>query len=759
MKIKHSYILSIFAVLSILLFFPGRTTARAIKLSVFNFQAINLDASGYGTTVTNQLMNSLMAEPDFAILDRKELETFLSLNDLQQNDNPDNVVNIGARLGLDVIVVGTVEKKGGILQIACKVISIEQKRVVLSQQVRSFGDTRLYSEISVLDKAIKSAIVNISSKQEEKTAFKGPVNIQMRSGSRRIHLSWEDAANTKSVAYEVFRATTKEGPFAKVSQVNINEFLDQNVEKNVIYYYKIRGYNDQGLPSEFSNLFPAETALTPNPPVILKTESHIKSISLVWTPSPISSDDPSRLRGYNLYRAGSEKGIYKEVAKILGKDLGIGVDTASALDKLFKVNYTDRGLADGETCYYKLSAYNEKNLESEFSSVVIGSTLPAVATPEVQGDMIREVRLAWLPLNAPDIKGYYVYRSTKEDVGYAKIKKIDVTDGSSGKKINYKDVDGLADNTRYYYRVSAFESPDLETSHSVAVSAQTKGKPPVPEGFGATAGLVKIVELKWKASAAEDVEGYKIYASRSSDGEFALINKLEGRNNNKYTDTGREGVKLEDNGTYYYRLTSYNKVDVESPSTPAFATTKPRPSKPTEITGVGGKVKEIPLSWKANPERDISYYRVFRNANPESNEFSYIAKIEGKTFYTDKDLKDGATYRHALQAEDRDGLLSDFSESVTAKTKPRPRSPVGVNGEIRSGMFQLKWEPASEPDIAYYTVYEKKFFGNEKIITITETTFSEPALPKGKSKTYVVTTTDKDSLESEPSREITLTGR
>ncbi|MDO8723292.1 MAG: hypothetical protein Q7J31_13875 [Syntrophales bacterium] len=759
MKKKYSCILFIFVVLSILICFPGRSVAKAVKISVFNFQAINLDASGYGTTVTNQLMNFLMAEPDFDILDRKEMEAFLSLNDLQQNDKEENVLDIGARLGLDIIVVGTAEKKGDILQIACKVISIKQKRVALSKLVRFLGDARLDSEISALGEAVKAAIVNVSSNKEEKTAFKGPVNIQKRSGNRRIVLSWEDAPDTKAVAYEVFRATAKEGPFAKVAQVNRPEFLDQNVENGLVYYYKIKGFNNSGLPSEFSLIYYAETALTPNPPVILKTESHIKSISLVWTPSPISSDDPSRLRGYKLYRAGSEKGIYKWVANILGKDLGIGVDTASTLDKLLKVNYTDRGLLDGENCYYKLTAYNERNLESEFSPVVMGSTLPAVAVPEVQGDMLREIGLAWTPLNSPDIKGYYVYRTTNEDAGYAKISKVDETDGSGGKKIYYKDADGLADNTRYYYRVSAFESPDLETAPSVAVSAQTKGKPPAPEGFAATGGLVKIIELRWKAGAAEDVEGYNLYSSGSSDGEYVLIKKLAGTDNNKYTDTGRDGVKFEDNVTYYYRLTSYNKFDVESLPTPAFATTKPRPSKPTDITGVGGKVKEVPLSWKANPERDISYYRVFRNANPGSNEFSHIAKIEDKTFYTDKDLKDGATYRYALQVEDRDGLLSDFSESITIATKPRPRSPAGVNSEILSGMFQLKWEPASEPDIAYYTVYEKKFFGNEKIITVTETTFSEPALPKGKSKTYVVTATDKDGLESEPSREITITGR
>jgi len=62
------------------------------------------------------------------MLDRKELEAFLSLNDLQQDDRLENVVNIGTRLGLNVIVVGDVEKKGAIILVNCKVVLIEQKK-------------------------------------------------------------------------------------------------------------------------------------------------------------------------------------------------------------------------------------------------------------------------------------------------------------------------------------------------------------------------------------------------------------------------------------------------------------------------------------------------------------------------------------------------------------------------------------------------------------------------------------------------------
>ncbi len=728
-----------------------------VKMSVFNFQPLNIDAAAVSTSLTNMLITSLMGEPSLNILDRKELEAFLSLNDLQQSDIMDNIVNIGTRLGLNAITVGTVGKKGTILIINAKVINIEQKKIVFSQQIRSLGDSRLNSEIEALAKCITTSVINMSTKPEDRAAFKGPINLQTRPGNKRIQLSWENAPNTSASAYEVFRSTSENGPFACIGQTTRPEYPDQNLDNKIVYYYKIKAYNEKGLPSEYSDLVSAETSLTPNPPVILKTDSHIKSIQLTWTPNPISSGDPLKLKGYKLYRSKTEAGPFKEVANILGKDLDVGIDTATTLDRLFKVTFTDKGLSDGESYYYKLTAYNEKNLESELSSTIKGSTAASVANIAAQGDMIREIRLSWTPVESPEIKGYYVYRSEKEDTAFKRIAKLDQL-ASGDKRINHRDIEGLGDLVRYYYRITAFESPELETSPSATVSAQTKGKPPTPQGVNAKGGLVKKIELSWVAAVSDEVEGYKIYSSRSSDGEFILLTKIDGRNINRYFDEGRDFSKLENNATYYYRLTSFNKVNVESQSVLVSATTKPRPSKPQDIKGEAMKVKSIPLAWTANAETDITCYHIYRT-DADGSEFNRIAKVNGKTFYLDKDLKDGAAYRYKIQAEDRDELLSDFSDLIVVKTKPKPRVPAKLIGSVREGKTQLRWEPNEEDDISHYTVYEKRFLGAEKINTLQETRFTEPAPPRGKSKSYVVTATNKDGLESEPTGEITVTGR
>ncbi|MBI4620121.1 MAG: hypothetical protein HY739_08165 [Desulfobacterales bacterium] len=735
-------------------------TPLQAKIAVFNFRTVNLEASGYGTSVANMLIDSLKEKSELIMIGRRDLEAFLNLHDLQQDDNPANAVNIGTQLGVDVIVVGNVEKKGATIVVNCKVIHVKQKTSIFDTQLVSFGDTAMGGEIKRLSTLISTAIANAATKKvsEEKPTWGCPVNIKKRSSSSSIYLNWENAPGNTAVSYEVFRSNSESGPFTWISQVVQPEYLDRNLEKNTTYYYQVRASAGSGIRSNFSPVILAETVPVPNPPVILKAIGHIKSVELTWSPSPAKSDDPLELKGYKLYRAKVEQGPYKEVANILGRDLGIGVNVTTTLDKLLKVTYVERGLTDGEYYCYKLTAYNEKSLESDFSGSVKATTTSVVSGLSAQG-MIREVNLTWAPVDSPFIKGYYIYRSDGESGNFTKIKKIDVS-GISGtgtrEKVEYTDKEGLGDKLSYYYRITAFEDEERETSPSVAVSAATKGKPPAPEAVKAVSGMVKKVELTWTAGSHEDIEGYKIYWSREKVGKYLLLSKLKERTTNRFTHEGGGEEKLDDNTTYYYIIRSFNRVDVESDfSEIAFATTKARPTKPSGLKGEEGKVKAVPLIWLPNPENDITAYHIWR-AGPEKEDFTRIADTRGETVYIDKGLKDGSTYRYRIQTEDRDALLSDFSETIGIQTKPKPKRLEGFNGDLHKGRVVLNWKPGSEPDISHYDVYEKGFFGIKKIATVKTPGFTGESLPKGKQKTYVVISVDKGGLESEPSEEITI---
>lgn len=732
------------------------------KVAVFNFGTMNLEASGYGTTITNMLMNALKEDPSLELLDRKELEAFLSLNDLQQDENLENVIHIGSRLGINMIVVGNAGKKGSIIFINCKVIHINHRKVIFSRQIKSFGDAGLMGEVRDLSRFIARAMSEYGVKpvEDEKIAFQGPVNFYKRSGSGRVSLTWENPPGSSVSGYEVFRGTSAAGPFVLMGRVSNPEYVDSSVSRNSLYYYKIRALNSKGLRSEFSPVISAETAPTPNPPVILRAEGHIRSIQLTWSPSPIPSDDPMKMKGYKLYRAKVEKGPFQEIANILGKDLGIGIASSTPLDRLFKVSYTDRNLADGEDYYYRVTAYNEKNLESEMSFPIRGNTVPVVSTCAAQGDMVREIRISCEPINSPFIKGYYVYRRAPDHAEFAKIKKIEKSPLGSG-RIQYTDTEGLSDGTKYYYHVTAYEEPDLETSPSFELSAVTKGKPSAPTGFSAKSGLVGKVELSWAQSFENDVEGYNLYYSDRKDGEYVLLKKIVGRNSNHHVDDIRGFGKLDDNQTLYYRLTSFNKVNIESyPAATVSATTKKRPSRPQALQGKSQRVREVPLSWVPNPESDIAAYLLYRSTTTRDSDFVKIAGVNAGTDYLDKDLKDGMTYYYRLQVEDKDGLISDLSETATVQTRSRPAAPLEIRGNYADGTAELQWEGSKSFDVVQFVVYEKCLFGgNNKLGSLKESTFRDETLPPGKSRSYVVTAVDKYGLESEPSAVITITGR
>lgn len=140
----------------------SRGTPR-YNVSVFHFKPVNMEASSYGITVTNTLIHAPGIQTAFAMMDRRDLETFLVANDLQQNDQIENVTNIGTRLGLNFVIAGSVEKRGTMIVTNCKVICIDKRKVVFTNQSISIGEADLINNIMKMSDAIVEAILRSTS--------------------------------------------------------------------------------------------------------------------------------------------------------------------------------------------------------------------------------------------------------------------------------------------------------------------------------------------------------------------------------------------------------------------------------------------------------------------------------------------------------------------------------------------------------------------------------------------------------------------
>jgi fibronectin type 3 domain-containing protein len=724
---------------------------KHIRIAVFTFNILNLGAAGYDASISNLFMTLLEQHQIFKVMSRKDLEDSLRRAGLQQSEKISVVQTVGVRLGLDGVIFGNVKKVGSSIEFEVKFVEISQGSTLLHRTEQVFGFTALQQKVEEIVKEIVQIAEQyhpspVMVQKEEISPYPGqPEGLQARGGSQKVVLTWQPNKESNLSGYKVFKGTTSVGPFSKVASVTKNTFTDVDLENNRTYYYKVQVFNDEGKESPPSTIIAAETAPSPFSPIILDATPLVASIRIRWTTTPRKGDEGTEVRGFKIYRATELEGEYLLVGSV-----SVESEDQSQL-RLKQFAYEDSGLADGEKYYYRLSAFNKKGIESDFSSTLEGSTVSRPADLQALGDMIREIHLQWHPSSFSEVRGYRLYRNTSPEGTFERIAELE-----GPRRDSYVDAQNLTDATTYYYRMTAYDNEGKETGLSEIAATTTRGKPPTPEGLTAKSGLVKEVQLSWKARPEKEVEGYYIFWNDAESGEFKQIGKVKGKEKTAFLDEGDRHRPLEDKATYYYMVTSYNKVDLNSvPSAIVSATTKPRPRAPTGLSAKGGLPAKIVLTWNPNPERDIKYYHLHRKQG--GNRFKEVEKLPpDQTLYEDVKLDHGATYLYTLQAEDEDKLLSDFSSTAEATTKPLPKPPTGFEVSPLANGFELRWKPNPEPDIANYKIYLRSFFTDKEIGSTDKVEFTIDTLKPDDEYSISVTAIDKDGLESEKSEPITV---
>jgi TolB-like protein len=108
--------------------------------------------------VTNALINSPGIQSAFLVLPRKDMELFLSANNLQQNDQVDNMVEIGTRLGMNFVIAGTITKRGSTITTGYKIASVARRGVIHKGQFTSSGEADLIQNIEKMSESVIAAI-------------------------------------------------------------------------------------------------------------------------------------------------------------------------------------------------------------------------------------------------------------------------------------------------------------------------------------------------------------------------------------------------------------------------------------------------------------------------------------------------------------------------------------------------------------------------------------------------------------------------
>ncbi|MCK5596241.1 MAG: S8 family serine peptidase, partial [Candidatus Eisenbacteria sp.] len=179
------------------------------------------------------------------------------------------------------------------------------------------------------------------------------------------------------------------------------------------------------------------------------------------------------------------------------------------------------------------------------------------------------------------------------------------------------------------------------------------------------------------------------------------------------------------------------------------------PDAPTGLGAVPGTGEgEIDVSWDANSEPDLDYYRLERDDNPSFSSPSSFTTAN--TYYDDSGLVPGDTYYYRVFAVDEGANESDPSatDSAVATDLP-PSAPMGLNATTGSGEGEVDivWNTNPEPDVVQYRLERASnpgFSGSTSFLT-TNAYYTDSGLTPGELYYYRVFAIDAGTNESGPS--------
>jgi fibronectin type 3 domain-containing protein/N-acetylneuraminic acid mutarotase len=462
---------------------------------------------------------------------------------------------------------------------------------------------------------------------------------------------------------------------------------------------------------------------TPSAPRNLTATGGLGQVSLNWQ-AP-ANDFGSPVTGYKVYRASSAAGPYSLIAT-LGNTL----------------SYTDSGLGNGVTRWYRVSATNA-NGEGAQSASVSATTFNTPSAPQAmtasRGPDLGQISLSW---QAPSsnggmaVTGYNVYRASASTGPYARIATLGVV-------FSHTD-SGLGNGTTRYYRVRAVNAVGEGTNSSTA-SATTFSSPSNPAGISATAGPgAGQITFNWLAptnDGGKPVTGYKVYRSNVAAGPYNLIATLG--NVLSYEDSG-----LGNGATWFYGVSALNLIGEGSRISGAGATTFVPPSAPQNPSAAQGPGPgQIKLAWQApaaNGGLPVTSYKVYR-ANAAAGPFVLIATLGNTLSYTDGGLGNGATRWYRISAVNAagEGVQGATVSATTAVAPDAPRALLGAPGP-NVGQAVLTWlSPSSNGGLAVtnYRIYRGTASGQETFLQEVGNvlTFIDDGLALGTTYYYRVT--------------------
>jgi len=183
-----------------------------------------------------------------------------------------------------------------------------------------------------------------------------PTSLTATAGNGQVSLSWSASSNATS--YVVYRATTAggEGAAPIATGITSTTYTNSGLTNGTTYYYKVAAVNSIGTSGQ-SNEASAKPGAAPSAPTGLTATAGTAQVALAWSATSGASS-------YNAYRSTT-----------------VGGEGSTAIATgITSTTYTNTGLTNGTTYFYKVAAVN--------SFGTSGQSNEASATPTAGANLV-----------------------------------------------------------------------------------------------------------------------------------------------------------------------------------------------------------------------------------------------------------------------------------------------------------------------------------------------------------------------------------
>ena len=508
--------------------------------------------------------------------------------------------------------------------------------------VNVFGKKVVSSVLAVL--ILLSVFLTLPMTAENvNAAVSAPTNLKVTEYSdKAAKLSWSKVAGV--TGYLVYYSKDNSN-FTKLKTINSQSTTSYTVGGltagkdyyfALISYTNINGKITKSKRTSSLKITATSSSSVPAPSNLKVAEYSNSAIKLTWTKA-------SDVTGYYVYRSTDGK-KYSKIKTL----------------KASTTAYTNTSLTAGKKYYYSIASYKNTStgvaIGPKSSAINItttsSSSVPAPSNLKVAEYSNSAIKLTWT--KAPDVTGYYVYRST-DGKKYSKIKTLKAYTTA------YTNT-SLTAGKKYYYSIASYKNTSTGVAigpKSSAVNALTisSSKLSYPSGFAVKEVATDAIKLVWNKSS--NASGYYIY--RSIDNKnFSKIKALPS-SSTSYTNTA-----LYLDTTYYYKIASY----VNSNGSIGLSAKSPAVNAKTTSTSVSFTSKTststtITLNWDYPSATGYQIYRLDIN----TGKYVKIASTSAKS-YTDKNLSSDRYYNYKVRAYLVSGGITTYSpyNSVSVKT-------------------------------------------------------------------------------------------